>query len=321
MDKTRQVLDVDRCSVYLVDENQQELWTIVAHGMEGREIRLPLSKGLAGHVASTGEILNIRDAYRDQRFDRAVDISTGYRTTSVLSLPIKNKTGVIIGVVQVLNKRHGLFNKDDEELLGSVAAVAAIAIENAQLYRRSKNQVFDKVIESLSQSRYETDPVKLHHAQRVARAAQVLAAEMGFNPEQKKNLWYACMLHDVTKVDALRELFIYEGNIPARTFWHIAETISAAKQVLGTLAVHGLARQVHAQPQDSRPAHNTSTLTAQLVAFCDLADAVFTHDTGKGKEEKNPLALLLSETVSKHFDHRIIQHFLCNYADFLRQAA
>jgi putative methionine-R-sulfoxide reductase with GAF domain len=321
MDKTRTALNADRCSVYLADYDKQELWTIVAQGMDDREIRLPLSKGLAGYVACTGETVNIKDAYHDPRFDRETDHRTGYHTVSMLALPLKNKNNVIIGVVQLLNKNIGYFTKTDTELLESVAAVAVIAIENAQLYRRAKSTIFDKVIEALSQSRYETDPIKLNHAKRVSKTAQTLAAGLGLKPEQQQVLWYASMLHDVVNVDALRELFIYEGNVPALKFWTIAETINAAKKVLGSLQTHGLARQVHAQPQGPVATSTVATLEAQIVAFCDLADTLLTHDTRKGKKDGNPLALLLSDGVARHFDRRIVQHFLCNYAEFLNEAA
>src|SRR5690606_12428109 len=98
--------------------------------------------GIAGCVAQTREIVNITDAYADQRFYSAVDVKSGYRTRSIMSIPMLVSRGELFCVVQVLNKRDGVVTHADEELLLALAAQAAIAIENARLYHSlvSQNQ-------------------------------------------------------------------------------------------------------------------------------------------------------------------------------------
>src|SRR5262249_45210919 len=76
------VVEADRCSLFLVDREKNELWSRIAQGAQ-KEIRIPIEVGLAGHVARTGEVVNILDAYEDARFNRAVDLATGYRTHAV----------------------------------------------------------------------------------------------------------------------------------------------------------------------------------------------------------------------------------------------
>jgi signal transduction histidine kinase len=97
------------------------------------EIRLPLGKGIAGYVAQTGETINIPDAYKDARFNPDIDKRTGYRTKSVLCMPMKNKDGKIIGVFQLFNKREGVFRSEDEQFIEAFSAHASIAIENARI--------------------------------------------------------------------------------------------------------------------------------------------------------------------------------------------
>jgi signal transduction histidine kinase len=97
------------------------------------EIRLPIGKGIAGFVAATGETINIPDAYADSRFNPEIDKTTGYRTKTILCMPMKNKDGKIIGVFQLLNKPDGTFTKEDEEFIDALSIHASIAIENAQL--------------------------------------------------------------------------------------------------------------------------------------------------------------------------------------------
>jgi len=90
INETCKIIDCDRSSVFLADNERNELWTKVAKGTD--TIRVPLNKGLVGHVAIKGETLNILDAHKDYRFNREVDKKTNYKTKSVLCVPIYDKT-------------------------------------------------------------------------------------------------------------------------------------------------------------------------------------------------------------------------------------
>ena len=127
----------DRGTVFLVDREKKELWSLVAQGLEQREIRLPMGKGIAGAVAESGEEVNLTDAYADARFDREFDLRFGYRTRSLLCVPIQDRDGKIVGVLQLLNKADGGFTRDDLEFLASLSVHFAVALENARLHRES----------------------------------------------------------------------------------------------------------------------------------------------------------------------------------------
>jgi K+-sensing histidine kinase KdpD len=129
----------DRGTLYLVDELKGEIWSKALRGTEVIEIRLPLGKGLAGYVAKTGEIVNIPDAYNDPRFNPEVDKKTGYRTNNMLTMPMRNRDGKIIGVFQMLNKKGGPFSPQDEEFLNALSIHASIAIENARMAQEMVN--------------------------------------------------------------------------------------------------------------------------------------------------------------------------------------
>jgi len=127
----------DRGTVFLIDREKKELWSLVAQGLEQREIRLPMGKGIAGAVAESGEEVNLTDAYADARFDREFDLRFGYRTRSLLCVPIQDRDGKIVGVLQLLNKADGGFTRDDLEFLASLSVHFAVALENARLHRES----------------------------------------------------------------------------------------------------------------------------------------------------------------------------------------
>jgi len=138
LDETTGVMDADRSSLFLVDREKKELWSKIAQATT--EIRLPIGKGIAGAVAKTGEIINIPDAYADRRFNPEVDKRTGYRTRSILCVPMKNPEGHIIGVIQVLNKKRGVFDSSDEDVLLALAGQAAVAVENARYHESALAQ-------------------------------------------------------------------------------------------------------------------------------------------------------------------------------------
>jgi adenylate cyclase len=152
MATTTEVMHADRSSLFLVDHKTNELWFKVAQGLELREIRLPVGMGIAGHVAATGETVNIPDAYADSRFNQAMDRQTGYRTKTILCMPMRDADGTIVGVLQVLNKQGGLFTTEDEELLRAVGSQAVIALQNANLFDevvRTKNYI-ESILHSMA---------------------------------------------------------------------------------------------------------------------------------------------------------------------------
>ena len=133
-EETKTALNADRCTVFLYDKEHNELYSKVATGLDTKELRIPADRGIAGHVVQTGETINIKDAYNDDRFNSDVDKQTGYKTKTILCMPIKNYNQEIIGVFQVLNKFDEYFTPDDEDLLVAIASSAGISLEYAQLF-------------------------------------------------------------------------------------------------------------------------------------------------------------------------------------------
>lgn len=128
--------NADRGTLYLVDREKGELWSLIAMGSERKEIRVKLGEGLSGFVAKTGEILNIKDARSDPRWRSDFDKTSGYVTKTALTFPIHNNKDEIIGVLQLLNSRNGEFSKLDEELLNAMSIHSALALQNAEMVEK-----------------------------------------------------------------------------------------------------------------------------------------------------------------------------------------
>jgi signal transduction histidine kinase/putative methionine-R-sulfoxide reductase with GAF domain len=148
LERASALLDADRATLYLIDDATGELVSKLVVGGGEQTIRLAVGQGIAGTVVQAGKAIRVPDAYEDNRFSRGWDGKTGYRTRSILAVPMKNHVGQTIGVLQVLNKRNGkTFTDEDESLLGALATQAAISIDNVKLYLAvvEKNNVLAQV--------------------------------------------------------------------------------------------------------------------------------------------------------------------------------
>lgn len=127
----RRVLRSERASVWLFDAATEELVLEVASDI--RHVRIPMGRGLVGAAARAGRVVNTPDCYADGRFDRSVDVQSGFRTRCSLALPLIDHHGAMVGVMQVLNKRGGVYDAADEVLAEALAAQCATALQRARM--------------------------------------------------------------------------------------------------------------------------------------------------------------------------------------------
>ncbi len=136
VDATTGLLGCERATVFLYDPDAHELSSRIATGIEGSaisEIRFPVDKGIAGEVARTGDSINLPDAYADRRFNPEFDKASGFRTRSMLAIPLTDHDGAVVGVLQALNNRAGPFGAGDEEIAQFLGSQAGVAIQRQQL--------------------------------------------------------------------------------------------------------------------------------------------------------------------------------------------
>ncbi|MGH7828380.1 MAG: sigma-54-dependent Fis family transcriptional regulator [Candidatus Binatia bacterium] len=129
--EARGLMQADRVSVFLLDRENCELWSIVSQ--EKGTIRFDARLGIAGNVALTGQTINVADAYEHPLFYKEIDSTTGFRTQTLLAVPLKNLKGEIVGVCEAVNKRDGPFTAEDAEILETFAGHVSDAFETAQL--------------------------------------------------------------------------------------------------------------------------------------------------------------------------------------------
>jgi adenylate cyclase len=211
MEEARQLMQADRSTLWLIDEASGELWSKVKSG-DGKslvELRIPSTTGIVGHVATTGEALNIPDAYQDPRFNPEADKRTGYHTRNILCMPVFDSGGKLIAVTQLINKAQGTFTVPMSRLCGRLT-FRRVALENAKLFENVlvEKQYQKDILQSLSDAVISTDMegriVTINDA-----AMELLGCPM--DSDQARDLrqqWETALLHrpvwDVIPVENLR---------------------------------------------------------------------------------------------------------------------
>ncbi len=228
MDRASRLLNADRSSLFVVDEERGELWSKIAQGLEVREIRVPIGQGIAGRVAATGERVNLGDAYDDPRFNRDVDRRTGYRTRGILCAPVRDVGGRVVAVLQLLNRRDGApFDADDERLLDAFVGQVAIALRNAQQMelieeRRRTSELLLDVMKSFS-SELEIDALLRKIMERTSAVLQADRSTLFLVDRKTREIW-----SKVAQGSGLVEIRVPIGRGIAGTVAATGQTINIA---------------------------------------------------------------------------------------------
>lgn len=317
MDEVKNVLECDRCTVFILDRGHDELWSRVAHGE--KEIRFPSHMGIAGHVATTGEVLNIPDAYADDRFNPNIDRKTGYKTRNILTIPMRNRLGEIIGVFQALNKFDGPFSNDDEELLDAISSIAATQIENAQLYDEQK-KTFASFIETLASTIDARDPLTAGHSKRIALFADEIAKVVSMDEQQREVLRTAAMLHDYGKIAVREAVLTKDGPLNEEEFRHIQSHPEFTKSILEKI---NFSRELHSVPLIAASHHEKlngsgypSGLSdgeipdmGKILAVADVFDALTSKRHYRDRMDFTKVMNILTEESGTHFDTNYVSAF------------
>ena len=246
LQKAREITGSDAGSLYLVEQGEAgqrlrfRLTQNDSVAFPFAEGTLPLTdQSIAGYCARHGQVIELADAYRVPKampfhFNKTFDEQTGYRTRSLLALPMKNGKGEVLGVVQLLNckrsakarltdaaavKRNVHAFPEHAVRLGlSLASQAAVAYENSRLYQDIEN-LFDGFVSAAVKAIEQRDPTTSGHSQRVCEMTVALAeavdrevrgpyADLRFTREQIKELRYAALLHDFGKVGVREDVLV-----------------------------------------------------------------------------------------------------------------
>ena len=216
------MVEADRCSLFLVDHERGELWTKVAQGLGDEGDPHPHGPRHRRRGGETDKAINIPDAYKDPRFNQNVDKQTGYRTRTILCVPMRSLEGEVVGVLQALNKLDGKpFNAEDEELLSALGGQAAARSTTRCCTTRSSSS--SKASSRQRGGHRVARSTTAGHSGRVARLSVGLGDMLPragrrrplegrvAHPQERQELRYAALLHDFGKV-GVRENVLVKAN-------------------------------------------------------------------------------------------------------------
>ena len=326
-EETKIAIQADRCTVFMLDKDKNELWSKVALGLGSQEIRFPADKGLAGYVVKTGEPLNIPDAYNDPRFNPDIDKETGYKTKTILCMPIKNNNQEIIGAFQVLNKNNGVFTKGDEDLLVAIGGSASIALENAQLFEQQKELykeqkiLFESFIDTLATSIDARDKITAGHSSRVKLYSMLLVNALDCDEKYKEIVEKAAILHDIGKIGIRDSVLQKEGKLTDEEYKHIQEHVKITHDILEKIHTSEDFKQIteiacsHHEKYDGSGYYRHLSgedipYGGRILAVADVFDAITSKRHYRDKMPIQNVIDILISGKNKHFDGNLVDTFL-----------
>ena len=326
----RDVVTADRCTVWLIDEKREILWTRVAHGVD--RIEIPVNKGIAGQVATSGEPLIINDPYSDPRFDKEVDKQTGYSTYGIIALPIRDSKGKMIGVVQVLNSLTPArkFTEKDREHLVLAASYAGNQLE-AVLLQEEMDTTQKEIIFTLAETGEMRSKETGNHVKRVAEYSRVLAIRYGLSEDEAMLLKTASPLHDIGKIAIPDSILLKPGPLTDEE----RETMKSHTTLGYDMLKHSDRRTLKAAAVITLQHHERwegggypsgiageeISLYARITAIADVFDALISPRVYKEVWDESRILDFFEEQKGKHFDPELCELFQKNFRDFARISA
>lgn len=317
-DMGRELVTADRCTVWLINKARKELWSKVAHGVD--RIIIPLSKGVAGYVASSGKSIITNDAYSDERFDQQVDRDTGYLTKNIIALPIRDSAGEIMGVYQAINKMSEAdgFSERDLEHLQLAASYTGSELEAVALQEEIE-QTQREMIFTLAETGEMRSKETGGHVRRVAEYSYLLAREIGMDPEEAELLKNASPMHDIGKIAIPDAILLKAGPLSDEEREEMKRHTSlgydmlkhSERRLLKASAV--VAYEHHEKWDGSGYPRGLSGsdihIYGRITALADVFDALACDRVYKKAWPREKIEELFREERGKHFDPELCDAF------------
>jgi len=314
------MLNADRSSVFLYDHETHELWSIVAQGLQGKELRFPADKGIIGYVLQTRQMVNIDDAYQDFRFNPESDKQNNYITKTVLAIPLKDHNGNALGVFQVLNKIGGSFDRDDEALLELIGLLASVAIENAQLYESLRKSHYEMILRLAKAAQFRDKQDLEGHLRRMSVYAAYIAEALGMSSEEIEMIKEVSPLHDIGKM-AIPDNILLKGD----------KLTDEEYELMKMHAIYGAKILADPDTRLLKMAYNIAyahhekydgtgyprglkgeeiPLEARVVALADVFDALISKRIYKENWTIEQAVEYIQAASGKQFDPKVVNAFL-----------
>jgi HD-GYP domain-containing protein (c-di-GMP phosphodiesterase class II)/phosphoribosyl 1,2-cyclic phosphodiesterase len=321
----RALTSADRCTVWIVNEKKNKIWTKIAHGMDALEI--DICSGIVGSAIMNQEKILVDDVYEDSRFNQEIDKQTGYRTKSMMVIPMFNNDDEIIGAFQVINSKskEAKFDRRDMQRLMLASTYAAETLVSAKLSQEidetQKEVVF--TMGAIGESRSKETG---NHVKRVAEYSKILALAYGLDKEEAELLKQASPMHDIGKVaipDAIlnkpgsftpqeREIMNTHAELGYQMIKNSQRTLLKAASIV--------AYEHHEKWDGTGYPNNKSGedihIYGRITAVADVFDALGSDRVYKKAWDDKKILKFFHEEREKHFDPILVDLFFENLDKF-----
>lgn len=319
IESAMRMTDAEAGSLLFVDGSTGDLYFDVASGERGdvvKAIRLKKGQGIAGWVAENQLPLIVEDAESDPRFFKKVDERSGFKTRNMVCVPVtaRNK---LLGVLQVINKKSGMFTSEDMVLMVSFSNQVAIAVENTRL-RDELNETFYNTMQALAETIEMRDPYTGGHTRRVMEYSLAIGRRIGLTRREMVRLRLAAILHDIGKIGVRDIILLNPGRLTCEEFGEMrkhpefgAAVLSRIKKLRGVIPgikYHHERYDGSGYPEGLKG--EAIPLLARIIAVADAFDAMTTNRPyRRGLSRENALAEL-QEHSGRQFDPMVVKAFL-----------
>ena len=312
--------NAQRATIFLIDEEKNELWSKVAVGLESEEIRVKIGQGIAGQVAMTGEAIISNDVYNNGRFDSSADSKTGFTTCSMICVPIYNYDGDMIGVGQILNKMNGDFTDDDVNQLNLLLPQIVICLMNSVLHA-ALSRHFDSVMHVLAASIDARDPLTAGHSERVTEYSVGICEELGLSEKDCEVIRVAALLHDYGKIGIEDAVLKKPSGLTDEEYGKIKTHAEKTREILEEINFEGIYRNVpeiaaaHHEKLDGSGypkglSGDVIPFGARIIAVADVFESITSVRHYRNSMSYDEAITVLRKNVGKHFEENIVEAFI-----------
>ncbi len=317
----RSLTSADRCSIWVVSEDKKTLWTKVAQGV-GR-LEIPVESGIVGAAIKNGQREIISDAYLDERFNKEVDSQTGYRTKSMMVIPMYDYSENIVGAFQVVNHHgeHNEFEERDLERLTLASTYAAETLVSAKLAieitETQKEVVF--TMGSIAESRSKETG---NHVKRVAEYSKILALAYGLDEEESELLKQASPMHDIGKVAISDSILNKPGrfdenerfimNTHAELGYKMIKDSNRPLLKAASIVAYEHHEKWNGTGYPRKLKGKEIHIYGRITALADVFDALGSDRVYKKAWSNERIFSLLHEERGEHFDPHLVDIFFEN---------
>jgi len=316
--EVKRILNVEIVSLFRVDEKERKIsFYEFTKGFKGlKSFEIEWGRGIVGYVAIHKKPLIVNDVKKDKRFYPGVDRETGFKTKNILAYPLIVQKR-LIGVIEAINKKMGKFKREDLETISLISSSAAIALQNAFLYKELED-LFKGTIRSLASAVEAKDPYTSGHVERVTEFSVELARRIGMREEELKDVELAAILHDIGKIAIPDSILKKPGRLTEEEYEIIKTHVYHGARILTPIpGMKGVIPAVlyHHERWDGKGypmklAGKDIPLIARVIAVTDSFDAMNSDRPYRKRMPSHLIEKELVENAGKQFDPHLIDVFL-----------